>query len=52
MVTDGAGLGLSFVKEIIEKHNGTIELQSPSRLQQPGRPGACFIISLPCVMAF
>lgn len=52
MVTDGAGLGLSFVKEIIEKHNGTIELQSPSRLQQPGRPGACFIVSLPCVMAF
>lgn len=49
MVTEGAGLGLSFVKEIIEKHKGSIKLQSPSRLQQPGKPGACFIVSLPCV---
>jgi len=48
MVTEGAGLGLSFVKEIIEKHKGSITLQSPSRLQQPGKPGACFIVSLPC----
>ncbi|MGQ9643262.1 MAG: sensor histidine kinase [Ignavibacterium sp.] len=49
MVTEGAGLGLSFVKEIIEKHKGSIKLQSPSCLQQPGKPGACFIVSLPCV---
>ncbi|BDQ03730.1 HAMP domain-containing sensor histidine kinase [Ignavibacterium sp.] len=49
MVTEGAGLGLSFVKEIIEKHHGTIKLQSPSRLQETGKPGACFIVSLPCV---
>lgn len=49
MVTEGAGLGLSFVKDIIEKHNGTIKLQSPSRLQETGKPGACFIVSLPCV---
>lgn len=49
MVTEGAGLGLSFVKEIIEKHKGSIKIQSPSHLQQPGKPGACFIVSLPCV---
>lgn len=49
MVTEGAGLGLSFVKEIIEKHRGTIKLQSPSRLQETGKPGACFIVSFPCV---
>ncbi|MEP0862286.1 MAG: HAMP domain-containing histidine kinase [Ignavibacterium sp.] len=49
MVTEGAGLGLSFVKEIIEKHHGTIKLQSPSRLLETGKPGACFIVSLPCV---
>ncbi|MCL6495029.1 MAG: hypothetical protein K6T54_09670 [Ignavibacterium sp.] len=49
MVTEGAGLGLSFVKEIIEKHKGSITLQSPSRIQQPGKPGSCFIVSLPCV---
>lgn len=49
MVTEGAGLGLSFVQEIIEKHHGTIKLQSPSRLQEAGKPGACFIVSLPCV---
>ncbi|AFH47970.1 Signal transduction histidine kinase [Ignavibacterium album JCM 16511] len=49
MVTEGAGLGLSFVKEIIEKHHGTIKLQSPSRLQETGKPGTCFIVSLPCV---
>lgn len=48
MVNEGAGLGLSFVKEIILKHKGTISLQSPSRLHEPGKPGACFIISLPC----
>lgn len=48
MVTEGAGLGLSFVKEIIEKHGGTISLQSPSRLQETGKPGACFIVSLHC----
>lgn len=48
MVTEGAGLGLSFVKEIIEKHHGTIKLQSPSRLKETGKPGACFIVSLPC----
>ncbi len=49
MLTEGAGLGLSFVKEIIEKHSGTITFRSPSALQEHGRPGTCFIVTLPCV---
>lgn len=47
MVSEGAGLGLSFVKQIIDKHNGRITFQSPSRLQEPGKPGTCFKITLP-----
>ncbi len=47
MVSEGAGLGLSFVKQIVDKHNGQINFQSPSRLQEPGKPGTCFKISLP-----
>jgi signal transduction histidine kinase len=47
MVSEGAGLGLSFVKQIIDKHNGKITFQSPSRLQEHGKPGTCFKISLP-----
>lgn len=44
---EGSGLGLSLVKEIIERHNGKIEIQSPSRLASQNRPGTSFIISLP-----
>ncbi len=47
MVSEGAGLGLSFVKQIIDKHNGKITFQSPSRLKEQGKPGACFKVSLP-----
>ena len=38
----GTGLGLSVCYTIIEKHSGTIEVES-----QPGK-GAAFIINLPC----
>jgi CHASE2 domain-containing sensor protein/signal transduction histidine kinase len=38
----GIGLGLSFVKVVAEKHNGSIHLQDRSG------PGACFCLSLPC----
>ncbi|MBS0624580.1 MAG: PAS domain-containing protein [Verrucomicrobia bacterium] len=37
----GAGLGLSIVKTIIDKHKGTIRV-----ISQPGE-GSCFMISLP-----
>jgi signal transduction histidine kinase len=39
--TEGAGLGLSNVKRIVEAHNGTIELES--RISQ----GTSFRIRLP-----
>jgi len=44
---EGTGIGLSIVKEIIEKHNGNITVQSPSRLASKNRPGSCFKIQLP-----
>jgi signal transduction histidine kinase len=43
---EGTGLGLSFVKEVIERHNGQIKMKSPSYLQSGGRPGTQFDIIL------
>ena len=44
---EGTGLGLSLVKEVIEKYNGTIHLKSPSDIQSEGRPGTEFIVTIP-----
>ncbi|MHB1687220.1 MAG: sensor histidine kinase [Ignavibacteriaceae bacterium] len=44
---EGAGLGLSIVKHIIESHGGNISVSSPSRLGSERNAGAEFIISLP-----
>jgi C4-dicarboxylate-specific signal transduction histidine kinase len=41
----GTGLGLSFVKKVIEDQGGAVEYLSGERLN--GRAGACFAITLP-----
>jgi len=46
---EGVGLGLTVVKQIITKHNGTITVQSPSPLASENHPGTCFIITLPTI---
>lgn len=45
--TEGTGLGLSVVKQIIEQHNGSLTFESPSRLSRDNRRGTSFLVSLP-----
>jgi signal transduction histidine kinase len=44
---EGAGIGLAIVKQIIEKHNGKISVESPSRLASKDKPGTCFKVQIP-----
>lgn len=44
---EGSGIGLPVVKQIIERHGGTVKVESPSHLGTSGKPGTCFIIILP-----
>ena len=45
--SEGSGLGLSVVKKIIERHDGSISVNSPSRMAKKDQPGASFVIELP-----
>lgn len=44
---EGTGLGLSVVKQIIERQGGTITVESPSKSGTKEKPGTCFYITLP-----
>jgi signal transduction histidine kinase len=44
---EGSGLGLSVVKQIIERHKGKITVASPSELGTNDYPGTTFEIKLP-----
>ncbi len=46
-IHEGTGLGLSFVKQIITKHGGNINVESPSELKNDKNPGCTFKVVLP-----
>jgi len=47
---DGSGLGLPAVKQIIERHGGTVQVESPSPMGNKNNPGSCFTVILPYKM--
>ncbi len=49
-IHEGSGLGLSLVKEIIEKLDGKIQIESPSRITEVNKPGTTILITLPYVL--
>ena len=44
---EGSGLGLSVVKQIMEKHDGTMNIKSPSELGNEKFPGTNILLELP-----
>ena len=47
ITTEGSGLGLSVVKKVVDRHEGSIKVKSPSRLAKYKQPGSCFTVTLP-----
>jgi signal transduction histidine kinase len=47
LMSEGSGLGLSIVKQIVDRHSGTIEAKSPSAIGSENQPGSSFIVRLP-----
>jgi len=45
--TEGTGLGMSIVKQIIDKYEGSVSFKSPSYLGDEQRPGTEFIVTVP-----
>lgn len=43
----GTGLGLSIVKGVVQRHGGTIEVESEAATPEREYPGSAFIITLP-----
>ncbi len=47
---EGTGLGTSILLYVVRQHNGSVHVESPSRLNDGGaRPGTAFFITLPMV---
>lgn len=44
---EGSGMGLAIVKEIVDRHKGTIDVKSPSKLGSAKFPGTTVIMKLP-----
>ncbi len=45
--SEGSGLGLSVVKKIIDRHEGSVKVKTPSSISKHGQPGSCFSVYLP-----
>ncbi|MEX0326396.1 MAG: helix-turn-helix domain-containing protein [Puniceicoccaceae bacterium] len=44
---EGSGIGLAFVKELIELLSGSIEVRSPVNPADTTNPGSCFVVQFP-----
>ncbi|MCF8393815.1 MAG: HAMP domain-containing histidine kinase [Melioribacteraceae bacterium] len=45
--SEGSGLGLSLVKEVVERHAGKVEVKSPSKIGNRKQPGTTIMIKIP-----